>query len=332
MVLVTGGTGLVGIHLLMELSKLSGSEIVAIYRSEESLKHALKVFLQDITQEKWDAIKWVQADITDVPSLGNVFNSYSITQVYHCAGYVTFQASAFEQLKKVNIEGTANMVNFSIDYKIQKFCYVNSISTLNLNPGDEVLNEASKWNPEQDNSGYAISKFGGEMEVWRGSEEGLSIIIVHPGVIIGRGYETGSSEIFGKVKKGLAFFTSGSSGYVSAFDVAKSMVKLMKSEIRNDNFVLVSQNLTHKNIIDTIANTLGVKEPKYKISKPVVTIIAKIEGWLDVFLGRKPIIAKDMVDSLFSNVKYSSKKLQKSLGFTFQSMDKVITEVAKTKI
>lgn len=331
MILVTGGTGLVGIHLLMELSEVSELEIVAIYRTESSLMRASEVFLEDHTQEKWDAIKWVRADITDIPSLETVFKSYEVSQVYHCAGYVTFQSSAFNALKKVNIEGTANMVNFSIDYKIQKFCYVSSIATLNLNPGEKVIDETSKWNPEQDNSGYAISKFGGEMEVWRASEEGLSVVIVHPGVIIGKGFEAGSSDIFNKVNKGMPFYTTGASGYISAFDVAKSMIGLMGSEVRNENFVLVSENLTHKKVLDLIAEAMGKRSPKLRVSKLAVTVIAKIERLLDTFFSRKPIIAMDMVDSLFSDTEYSSRKLQKALGFTFKPMLDVIVEVAKKK-
>jgi len=322
MILVTGGTGLVGIHLLMELCEYSELPIVATYRSEKTLANASKVFLEHSIPEKWEAICWLQADITDIPSLSIIFETHKISQVYHCAGYVTFQEAAFEQLKKVNIEGTANMVNLSVDHKVEKFCFVSSIATLNLNPGDKTIDETSKWNSEFENSGYAISKFGGEMEVWRGSEEGLSIIIVHPGVIIGKGFTKGSSEIFTKVKKGLLFYTLGSSGYISAFDVAKGMVRLMDSEIRNDNFILISENLPHKKVIDIIAHQLGRKAPKMKVSKIVVSIIAWLESLLSVFWGRNPQIPRDMVHSLFSETNYNTEKIQKALNFEFGSVCK----------
>ena len=334
MILVTGGTGLVGLHLLMELCESSQSNIVAIYRSEDSLSHGKSTFFNynryaDVAN-KWQKINWVKADITDVPILDLVFKANQISQVYHCAGLVSFQTSDFEELKKVNIEGTANLVNLSIDYKIQKFCYVSSISTLNLNPGQQIFDETSKWNSEHNNSGYAISKFGGEMEVWRGAEEGLSVIIVHPGVIIGKGFKTGSSLIFVKVKKGLSFFTSGVTAYVSAFDVVRAMLELMQSDIKNDNFVLISENKAHKKVIDTIATTLDKKRPKTNISKPVINIIASIEAFFAVLFQRKPLLPKDMIGSLFSIATYSSSKIQKVLGYTFEPIDAVIIDVAKT--
>jgi len=334
MVFVTGGTGLVGIHLLMELSELPQPKIVATYRSEKSLAHAFEVFKKHNpyknAEERWTRIYWVKANITDVPELTTIFKSYTISQVYHCAGYVTFQTSVFNQLKKINIEGTANLVNLSIDFGVQKFCYVSSIATLNLNAGQTVFDETSQWNSEQENSGYAISKYGGEMEVWRGSEEGLSVIIVHPGVIIGKGFSNGSSEIFEKIKKGMPLYTLGSTGYISAFDVVKAMIALMESKIKNDNFILVSENVTHKTTTSLIANTLGKTAPKVKANQNLVKLVAQLEELLDSLFNRKPLIGKDMVPSLFSNHQYSSKKIKNSLGIVFEKIDEVIIDVSKT--
>ncbi len=334
MILVTGGTGLVGIHLLMELSKLPNQKIVAIYRSQDSLSHASLVFHKYNAYEdessNWSKIIWIEADITIIASLNAVFENYNITQVYHCAGYVTFLSAAFDKLKKVNIEGTANIVNLSIDFGIQKLCYVSSISTLNPSPGQSVLDESSQWNAERQNSGYAISKYGGEMEIWRGSEEGLSVIIVHPGVVIGKGYRTGSSDIFCKVKKGLPFYTEGITGYVTVTDVVKAMAKLMDSAIVNERFVLVSENLSHKKVITTIANSLGKKAPKRKVSKIVIDIFAKLEAGLSFVFGYVPIIPMDIKDSLFSESIYSSQKIEKAIPFSFQSMKMYIKEVSKT--
>ncbi len=334
MILVTGGTGLVGIHLLMELSNIPENRIVAIYRSEKSLSHASGVFHTYNScpnlELNWNKISWIQADITNVPSLINVFNTYSIHQVYHCAGYITFQTAAFNKLKKVNIEGTANIVNLSIDYGIDKLCYVSSIATLNLNADQVVIDETSQWNSELENSGYAISKYGGEMEVWRGKEEGLSVIIVHPGVIIGKGFTLGSSDIFCKVKKGMPFYTSGSSGYVGATDVAKAMIGLMISKLENDRFILVSENITHKKIITTIANALDKKEPNKRVSKKLIKVFAVLEEYLAFVFNYTPVIAKEMIESLFSITPYSSKKIEEKINFHFQPIQKIVEETAHT--
>ncbi len=333
MILVTGGTGLVGIYLLMRLCKFSNLRIVAMYRSLDKLEKASVFFLKNNTLDEWESIEWVEGDITEIPSLERIFDAYKITQVYHCAAYVTFRRSAFDTLKKVNIEGTANMVNFSVDYKVEKFCYVSSIATLNLEANQRVFNETSRWSSEQNNSGYAISKFGGEMEVWRGSEEGLSVIIVHPGVIIGEVFrEGGSGDIFENLKKGMPFYTNGSTGYVSAFDVAKAITDLMDSDIKNDNFILVSENLNHRKVTQTITGIYDKKEPFFEAPKFLVLLVARVEYVLDNLFGYSPKIALDMVDSLFVTSKYSSEKIEKALDFKFETIIPVLEKVAKNAI
>lgn len=330
MILVTGGTGLVGIHLLIELCNANQGPIVAIFRHKEKLTKASQLFLKYATKKHWDAIQWVKADITDIPALEQVFETTKITQVYHCAALVTFKRSAFTSLKKVNIEGTANMVNFCVDYKVSKFCYVSSIATLNLKAGQTIIDETSSWNPELDNSGYAISKFGGEMEVWRGVEEGLSAIIVHPGVIVGEVFRKGgSSAIFENLKNGMPFYTEGGSGYITAFDVATAIVKLMNSTIKNESFVLVAENITHKKVTETITKAYGKTAPKISIPRFVLKIIARAEYALEYLFGREPKIAIDLVEGLFSTTNYSSEKLKNRLNFEFKSVLPEIQKIAR---
>lgn len=330
MVLVTGGTGLVGIHLLVRLSKATTHPIIAIYRTQESVAKASTFFLKHAEHSHWESIKWVKADVTDIPSLQQVFESGTITQVYHCAAMVSFRRSDFKTLKKVNIEGTANMVNLSVDCKVAKFCYVSSIATLNLKTGQTIIDETSSWNSELDNSGYAISKFGGEMEVRRGIEEGLSAIIVHPGVIIGEVFrKEGSSAIFENLKNGMPFYTSGSSGYVTAFDVGKAMVELMRSNQKNENFVLVSENLAHKKVTEVITKSYGKNPPTIKISNFLLLIMARVENIFDYLFNYHPKIALDMVHSLCATTNYSSEKIKSSLGFEFESVIPVLKKVAE---
>jgi hypothetical protein len=121
MILVTGGTGLVGSHLLLDLVR-SGKKVRAIYRSEGKLSEVKKVFLYYVSAKEtaflFDSIDWVQADILDIPSLNEVFTN--IDYVYHCAAIVSFDAKNAENLRATNIEGTANIVNSCIIFKVKK--------------------------------------------------------------------------------------------------------------------------------------------------------------------------------------------------------------------
>ena len=132
MILVTGGTGFVGAHLLYHLVK-NGEKIRAIYRSEEKISRVKEVFSFYSENDKLiSKIEWFKADITQVPSMIPAFKN--VTKVYHCAAFISFNPKDYIEMRKVNIHGTAIIVNLAIDTKIDKLCFVSSIASV----GDAV--------------------------------------------------------------------------------------------------------------------------------------------------------------------------------------------------
>ena len=332
MILVTGGTGLVGIHLLIELTANTENSIRAIYRKKSKITKAQKIFLQANPYQNaflsWEKIEWIKGDITDIPSLDVAFKG--ITEIYHCAGFISFDPSKFNKLKKINIEGTANMVNLALDYKVEKFCHVSSIATLNLKVGEKEFNEDSHWNSEADNSVYAISKFGAEMEVMRAIQEGLNAVIINPGVVLGEGfYNSGSGIIFKRIAKGIPYYTEGATGYIGVRDVIKIMCLLMKKAAFGERFLLVAENLSNKEIIDNIAAELEVNPPEKTIGKFWVKLFAYWELVKSRFSKKPPRISLEIVDSLYEKSIYSNNKITKWLNYTFEPMDVVIKKIAK---
>ena len=206
MILVTGGTGLVGAHLLLHLAE-NEVGIRSIYRNKKSIEKTKSLFNLYQKESLFAKIEWVEADIIDVPSLEIAFQN--IAYVYHCAALISYDPNDEDQLRKTNIEGTANIVNFCLAYDIKKLCHVSSIAALgDLKPHETKVTEETEWNPEAPHSDYAISKYGAEMEIWRGQQEGLSVVIVNPGVILGSGFwGQGSGVFFSAVKKRISFFT-----------------------------------------------------------------------------------------------------------------------------
>ncbi|MES2410733.1 MAG: NAD-dependent epimerase/dehydratase family protein [Bacteroidota bacterium] len=330
MILVTGGTGLVGAHLLLNLAE-NEAPIRAIYRTADSIKKTKSLFQLYQKEHLFSRIDWFQADIIDVPSLEKAFQN--IDYVYHCAGLISYDPNDEELLRKVNIEGTANIVNFCVAFRVKKLCHVSSIAALG-NPVsyENQVTEETEWNPEASHSDYAISKYGAEMEIWRGQQEGLDVVIVNPGVIFGSGFwNQGSGLFFSAVKKGFPFYTNGSTGYVAVTDVVKIMIQLMKSSVTGERFTLIAENLTFKNVIFTIAENLKVKKPGIA-AKPWMTAIAWRLDWLvSAIFGTKRKLSKYSANSLHSSDFISNEKIKNALNFEFQSIDKVISEVVSSQ-
>lgn len=328
MILVTGGTGLVGAHLLYHLAK-ENDAIVAIYRTKNRLEKTANVFAyytENFTSI-FNKIQWIQADITDVPSLELVF-SLPITQVYHCAALVSFNPDDYKQMRSVNIYGTANIVNFCIHNSIKKLCFVSSIAAVGDVVEGKIITEENEWSDTDDNNGYAITKYGAEMEVWRASQEGVPVVIVNPGVILGSGFwEDGSGKLVRQVDKGLRFYTEGVTGFVSVIDVVKAMILLMESTVKNQRFILVAENLSFREVFSIIADVLGKPKPSIKIGWFVTSLIWRLDWVVCKLMNRQPLLTKNTARSAHRVSFYSSLKIKEKIQFSFTPISAVIQTV-----
>lgn len=331
MILVTGGTGLLGSHLLFKLIS-NNEQVRAIYRREKTLdrvKHVFSYFSDD-AETLFNKIDWFEADLNDIPKLQNAFKG--VSKVYHCAAFVSFEPDKYKILKKINCIGTANIVNICITNKIKKLCYVSSVAAMGKPANPETLiDETTDWNAEADNSVYAITKYGAELEVWRGTQEGLDAVIINPGIILGAGYWNGGSSgaIFKRVGNGMSYYTNGIAGYVDVWDVVDAMRQLMQSTIKNEGFVLVSENLSFKTLQTKIAEALKVQAPKAE-AKPWLLALAWRLDWLQFkVLGKRRRLSKQTARTAISVSKYDNSKFINALNFKFKTIDQSVGEVSK---
>lgn len=329
MILVTGGTGLVGSHLLYKLIT-EGKQVRAIYRQAKTLERVKRVFsyYSKESEALFNAIEWKEANINDIPALEEVFSG--IDYVYHCAAFVSFEPDKFDVLRKINIKGTANIVNLCLAFSVKKLCYVSSIAALGENENPQALvTEQATWNPEKDNSVYAITKYGAELEVWRGTQEGLSAVIVNPGIIIGPGYWYGGSSgaLFNKIYKGMPYYVDGVNGYVDIWDVINPMYQLMNSEIENEGFILVSENLSFKEFQEQVANHLQVKVAKKRASKLLLAFAWRLDWLQHKLFKKRRKLAKQMAVTAHDITRYSNAKIVEALSYSFKPIDSSIKEV-----
>jgi dihydroflavonol-4-reductase len=328
MILVTGGTGLVGSHLLFELTK-SQQKIRALFRNKKTIEKVRHVFsfYTDNVDDQFDKIEWLEANLNDVPRLTEAFEG--VTHVYHCAALISFDPNDYYKLRETNISGTANIVNLSVINAIQKLCYVSSIAAMGYDP--IKITEETSWNSEANKNVYAITKYEAEMEVWRGVQEGVPCVIVNPGVILGPGFfRSGSGGLFKRVYKGLSYATNGVTGYVGVLDVVKGMTSLMNSDCKNERFIMVAENLSFLNFTTLISNAFKLVPPK-KIARKWMLAFAWRLDWLRHKLtGKKRRLTKNLSKTIIHKSYYSSDKFLKTESeFKFTPISKVVSEVCQ---
>lgn len=330
MILVTGGTGLVGSHLLFDLLS-KGKQVRALKRSSSNLELVRTTFdyYSEKAEKLFEAIEWFDGDMLDPFSLDEALRG--IEDVYHCAALVSFQKEDRKSMQNINVMGTRNLVNACIHANIRKFCMVSSIAALGTpEEGENTVTETTPWSPEDKRSAYSTSKFLSELEVWRGIEEGLKAVIVNPSIILGPGqWDKGSSKLFSTVANGLKYYTQGITGYVDVRDVSKAMIELMESDISNERFVLNSEDCTYEFIFKTIAKALGLIGPTKYASKKMTEIGWRLAYLKKIFLLKQPGFTKETARAAHNIKYYSNQKIKETLNFEFIHVEKSIEDTAK---
>lgn len=331
MIAVSGASGFLGSYVVCTLLE-KGKDVRAFRRNSSAMQEFDEIFryyfqhVSDLGREHLRSkIQWVVADINDLPSLDEALTG--VDEVYHCAAMVSFISGQREAMMECNVDGTANMVNLSLIKGVKKFCHVSSIAALGRAKSGETVNEDTKWSESKLNSNYAISKYKAEMEVWRAAEEGLNVVIVNPGVILGVGdWNKGSSKLFQLVWKGMPFYTEGVNGYVDVKDVARAMVALTEQSIFGERFVLVGQNVNMHWYLDTVATLLGRKKPKIRVNRLLSELAWIADGIKGMLTGKTPTLTKETARASLNQFYYDASKIERTINFVFTPMEQTLRE------
>jgi len=327
MIFLTGGTGLVGSHILLKLCKQKMS-VKALKRPSSSLDICRKIFDYYECQDLFNNIQWCTGDINDVPFLESSMSSCDY--VIHAAALVSFNKSDLENLKKVNIEGTSNIMNVALDLDIKKCIYISSIATLGTNASSQEINEECNFKFTNKESNYSVSKYYAEQEAWRACHEGLDVVILNPSVILGPGdWDKGSSKIFQRIFNGLKFYTLGSTGFVDVVDIANITILFLHNNIKNERFVLNGTNLKYRDAFNLIADEFGVKRASIKVTPLIKELAWRLESMRSFFLQNSPLLTKETAESSMSIKSYSSSKIKKKIDYNFISFNDSVKKYCK---
>tara|TARA_B100001741_G_scaffold308387_1_gene304529 strand:- start:1225 stop:2190 length:966 start_codon:yes stop_codon:yes gene_type:complete len=318
MILVTGATGFVGSELICLLVK-KNLNVVGLYRNEIQKNKTILIIKSRLKKntEKLKKIKWIKANLTDFSSLENAF--FGIKKVYHCAALVSMAFKDQKRLLKINQEGTSHIVNLCLKNNIKKLVYVSSIAALGNDKYENEINESSPWDNSIEKTTYSYSKYVAELEVWRGSEEGLPIVIVNPGVILGN--KSPINSMFNSIRKGFNFFPSGSTGLVEINDVVYLMFHLMESNITNERFILVAENWSYKKIYEMTLKKYNKKIKLFPLPKSIFYLAWIIEKTISFFGFKKRFLSKALIRSLYEDKQINGNKIKSKISFSYSPIE-----------
>lgn len=326
MIFVTGGSGFLGAHLLVQLSQ-GGKKIVAAKRVTTDLSYARRVFAINNAAEYFEKIEWKNVDFFDTYAIEEALDG--VEEIYHCASEVSFHPKHHERMITNNVTITANLANAALHCGVKRFMHVSSIAALGRSAQAEIIDETRIWKTDPVNTKYGLSKYKSEMEVWRAYEEGLPVIVVNPAVILGYcPWNEGTGKMFEKVNTGMKYYTKGYTGWVDVKDVAACMIQLMHKNVFGNRYIISAETKKFREVFDSIAEKLNKPKPSKPANLTLAGWLVVAEKWKSRLTNSLPLITKETLRNATLECDYVNEKIRKELNYMFTPIDNTLAETA----
>lgn len=327
--LLTGATGLVGSHTLLKLVE-NGVHVRAFVRPNSDYRNRIEEVFSLFNQPASLLDQYViffEGDILNIGDLEDALDG--IDSVIHTAAIVREGFETSEMLLKVNVEGTSNLVNLCLDFKISWFLFLSSVATLGPNP-EGLVDEDFFFKSGPYTSNYALSKYLAEQEVWRASEEGLPVVILNPSIILGASRSTqSSSAIFQAAKKGISLYTNGLHGYVDVIDVSTVIHYLYNIRFSGKRFIVSSQNIENFDLLKAVCESMKSVPPRIRFQQWMIFPAITIGAIGKIFNKNQTSINRKLIRSAQSRNTYDNARIIEKTGIQFKTVQTSITETAQ---
>ena len=318
MILVTGGSGLVGSFLIAELRRRN-LPVRALYRA------ALPAVMGS------EQVEWVEADIRDGLAVRAALEG--ISHVFHCAGLVSYAPQDEEELLRVNVEGTANVVDACLERPGIRLGFVSSVAALGQVPagqeearGPLKVDEGAKWDLGAEHNAYATSKYLAELEVWRGVSEGLQAVMINPSVILGPAdWQRSSTRLLRYAYQEHRFYTPSTINLVDVRDVVDILAQLtLDTNHSGERYVVSAGSLPLRELLAQAAAGFGKRPPTVAVPGWAAETIWRLEHARALLTGARPLITKDTARAGRRPLEYRADKIRQELGWEFRPLSETI--------
>ena len=324
-VFITGATGFIGSHIARRYLA-DGYPVSALYRTQSGYG-----MLADVA----DQITWQEGDLLDIPSLETVIHQN--IDVIHAAAVVSFNPKDRDQMERINVEGTANVVNVCLKAGVRKLGYVSSVAAVGRpvargGNGNKpsIINESHKWEDSPNNSAYAKTKYRAELEVWRGVAEGLDAVMINPSIVLGVGdWSRSSLQLINYVYEEKPFYPAGLVNYVDVLDVTDALVQLMVSDITAQRFILNGGTIPYQSLLEQIAAVLDKRPPRYRMPPALTRLLWPLEAVRAWITNKPPLLTRETARSASAYYAYNGQKIEQVLHFQYRTLNQTLQRIAK---
>lgn len=308
---VTGGTGFVGINLIRELVKQDW-DVTALHRPSSDLS-----YIQNL------GVSFVEGSILDPKTLVTGMPD-GVDTVFHVAGNTSQWKAQNDEQTLDNVDGTRNVVDAAVTKKARRLIVTSSVAAYGLHTGefkeDMTSNADTSW------VNYQKSKYLGELEGKKGMAQGLEVVTMNPGAIIGP-YDLGTwSRMFTMLNAGgMPGCPPGRATFTHVSEVVNAHIAAADKGENGGNYILGGTNTSFFEMIDIMCKLLGKTTPKV-MPAFVFGLVAWMQGIGAAFTGKEPQMTPEMNFLLTKDMFAHSEKAQNDLGYQCRPMQEMIED------
>jgi len=313
--LVTGANGHVGNNLCRQLVA-RGERVRAMIRASAEPAPLAGV-----------DVEIVRGDIMDPAGTAAAMDGCG--RVYHtAAGFLMWSKDPERDIIRPSVDGTRHVVEAAARAGVEKLVYTSSSGTIGHADSPAARWDETRPYPEP-HTHYLRGKIAAEKEALAVAKRtGLSLVSIHPGLILGPRFWKPSesvAQIIQFVNQGAPVYFDGGFSVVDVEDVARGAILAMEKGRSGERYILAGENITVKQLFDTMAELTGLKAPTVKLPIPVLRTMAALLELVSRLTGARPMIDRSQVDEFAGKFAYfDSGKAERELGYTYLPAREVV--------
>ena len=302
---VTGATGFVGSHVARALAE-QGADLRLLVRATSRTEN-----ISNLRAEI------APGDLRDLASLRNAMSGCEF--VFHVAADYRLWVRDPEEMYRVNVEGTRAIIKAAQDSGVRRVIYCSSVATIGFAADGSIADESSPVSLEDMVGHYKRSKFMAEQVALEAGHGGANVVVVNPTTPVGEGdikpTPTGRIIVDFLNRKFPAYVDTGLN-VVDVREVARGHLLAMERAVPGERYILGSQDLTLKQILDKLSALTGLPSPTIKVPHAVAMGFALFDQFFTGTLrGKEPRATIDAVRMGRKKMFASSAKAERELGY-----------------
>jgi dihydroflavonol-4-reductase len=313
-VLVTGGTGFVGSHLVRCLVRHE-NDVTCLVRPTSRLDNlkSLPITLR-------------QGDLTNLNSIREAVKGCRI--VYHCAADYRLWCPNPDAMHRINVTGTNNLMQVCFDEVVERVVYTSTVGCLGKYAQGVLADENTPARLEEMLSPYKKSKFLAQENVLVWASRGLPVVIVNPSTPVGEMdlKPTPTGKMIVDFLRGRMFgYVDSGMNLIDVRDVAEGHWLAAQRGSPGQKYILGNVNLTLKDIFDRLGRIAGISPPSQRVPFWIAVLYAHVENfWSGKILHREPTAPLDGVRMSQSKMWFDSSKAVRELGLPQNPIEKAL--------